>query len=99
MAERPLLHGYTTPPEAVSYASLLGWRHPTALLHHTPEAGIADEEELRKLPQQQQPRLTSSSELPTYTVFGQQLLFRTRAIVRLVSSLNARNPTGLVPEL
>ena len=72
MAERPLLHGYTTPPEAVSYASLLGCGHPTAPLHHPPWAGIADEEELRKLPQQQQPRLTSSSELPTYTVASQQ---------------------------
>ena len=67
-----MLHGYTTPPEAVSYASLLAGGHPTTLLHHTPEAGIADEEELRKLPQQQQPRLTSSSELPTYTIVGQQ---------------------------
>ena len=72
MAERPLLHGYTTPPEAVSYASLLDCGHPTAPLHHPPWAGIADEEELRKLSPSQQPHLTSSPELPTYTVVGQQ---------------------------
>ena len=72
MAERPLLRGYTTQPEAVSYASLLDCGHPTAPLHHPPEAGIADEEELRKLPPPQQARLTSSPELPAYTVAGQQ---------------------------
>ena len=81
-----MLHGYTTPPEAVSYASLLGCGHPTAPLHHPPWAGIADEEELQKLPPPQQPRLTSSSELPTYAVAGQHRIMlhqrRTEALLQ-----------------